>query len=169
MYEYSSVVFGVLSMYALSIKLSMHFLIIEMDGAKRALDWLSTWEEKINKLSWRTSGQNKRMQPIENAHKLSNIYQYLYITSWINWLCLSILRLFIIRTIAACKYILRSSSIAWWVCSTSCEYCKSKCYLPSVIVINCTSFKLLFWGILYLFFCRIPSKGQIHFFPDVGI
>ena len=42
MYEYSSVVFGVRSMYALSIKLSMHFLIIEMDGAKRALDWLST-------------------------------------------------------------------------------------------------------------------------------
>ena len=40
-------------------------------------------------------------------------------TSWINWLCLSTFLLFIILTIAACRYILRSSSTAWWVCSTS--------------------------------------------------
>ena len=38
MYEYSSVEFGVRSMYALSMRLSMHFLIMVMEGANLALD-----------------------------------------------------------------------------------------------------------------------------------
>lgn len=42
------------------------------------------------------------------------------LTSWIRALCRSTLRAFMILTIAACKYILRSSSTALLVCSISC-------------------------------------------------
>ena len=42
-----------------------------------------------------------------------------YCTSCIKRLCFIDFRDFIIRTIAACVYILRSSSTAVWVCSTS--------------------------------------------------
>lgn len=41
-------------------------------------------------------------------------------TSWMRALCRSTLRAFMILTIAACKYILRSSSTALLVCSISC-------------------------------------------------
>ena len=41
------------------------------------------------------------------------------LTSWMSWLCLSTFLLFMILTMAACRYILLSSSTAWCVCSTS--------------------------------------------------
>lgn len=37
-YEYSSALFGVRSMYCLSISASMHFLIIPIDGANVTFD-----------------------------------------------------------------------------------------------------------------------------------
>ncbi len=71
-------------MYALSIRLSMHFLIMEMDGAKRALDWLSTWNKDDTNFSF----------------SLSNIRQYC-LTSWMSRLCLRTFLLFMILTMAA--------------------------------------------------------------------
>ena len=47
-------------------------------------------------------------------------------TSCMRMLCLRILRAFMMRTMAACKYILRSSSTAVWVCSTSCGESEGK-------------------------------------------
>jgi len=41
-YEYSSALFAVRSMYCLSIRASIHFLIIPIDGANVTFDWLST-------------------------------------------------------------------------------------------------------------------------------
>lgn len=38
MYEYSSVEFAVLSMYCLSMSISMHFLMMEIEGTNRLFD-----------------------------------------------------------------------------------------------------------------------------------
>lgn len=55
-----------------------------------------------------------------------NFQATVHSTSWIRALCLRILRDFMIRTMAACKYNLRSSSTALIVCSTSCGVSRCK-------------------------------------------
>ena len=70
------------------------------------------------------------------------------ITSWISWLCLSSLRLFMIRTMAACRYIFRSSSIAWCVCSTSCNNITIK-YVKYVYEYVFVFVKLIFGAVWY--------------------
>ena len=65
-----------------------------------------------------------------------NIHIITIITSCINWLCLSSFRLFMILTMAAWRYILRSSSIAWCVCSTSYCHKKALWYLSGIELLS---------------------------------
>lgn len=65
-------------------------------------------------------------------------------TSWMRALCRSTLRAFMILTIAACKYILRSSSTALLVCSISCwsDRCATSFELATRLANNTVTAKL---------------------------
>ena len=82
--EYSSVEFWVLSMYCLSISISMHFLIIEMDGAKRACNKMRVFnmmqntqyeKKRTTSLKQYFSGCNKVQNSLLHPPLLQNTLQ----------------------------------------------------------------------------------------------
>lgn len=159
-------------MYCLSMSTSMHFLIMLILGLNLALDWLITYTHTAK---WSTSCKHiwecfilllvitVQLQIRHNFAASGSCIVFLHwtlissLTSWMRALCRSTLRAFMILTIAACKYIFRSSSTALLVCSISWQWHRSvrHIFVSKAKIILATTLQSSAWPVVYLSALRL--------------